>query len=179
MFFPSWWCMQPFLFVTVMFTALSIHQSRQSISKELLIEILTVREPSHCPSDGLLVDHLGNNSVRWECILFKTNSTLSTYKLLLLSLYRSSYHVYLNAGDFSLNLVPKYVELFNSCVWSAKHLQPDCAEPNQGPITKSCRQNRAWVKLTDPVFFFFSFLSLSLSLFLFLGRGCCSSNFFY
>jgi hypothetical protein len=56
-----------------MFTALSIHQSRQSISKELLIEILTAREPPHCPS----VDHLGNNTVRWECILFKTNSALS------------------------------------------------------------------------------------------------------
>jgi len=59
-----------------MYTAVSIQQSRQNISKKLLSEILIVaREPPRCPGDGHLVDHLGN-AVRWECILFKTNSAL-------------------------------------------------------------------------------------------------------
>jgi hypothetical protein len=77
-----------YLFVRLMYTAVSAHHSRQNISKKFLSQILLIaREPAHCLNDGLLVDHLGNNTLRWECILFKTNSALSTYKLLLLSLY--------------------------------------------------------------------------------------------
>lgn len=143
-FFLSWWCMQLFLFVTVMYTALSVHQSRQNVSKKLLNEILTAREPPHCPSDGLLVDHLDSNTVRWECILFNTNSALSTYKLLLLSLCRSSYHIYLNAEDFSLNLVPKYVGLFKIVYEVPNQITSNqtMRSPIKASITKSCRQSR-------------------------------------
>jgi hypothetical protein len=102
-----------------MYTALSVHQSRQNIGRLLNEVLLIARQPTPCPSGGLLVDHLGYNTVRWECILFKTNSALSTYKLLSLSLsiyiyiYISSYEIYFIAGGgFSFNLVPKYVGLF-------------------------------------------------------------------